>query len=121
MFEFNPQMMDQIGSIQFDQFEKKCLGFLRENFPELEAIKDSPQELESVRGGIQMAGFRGFTEEADIAQYLYLRQLLGEAFDVGSNPISKCLHDYSVAPSQRISHAMDFLTTILDAPSAETR
>jgi hypothetical protein len=118
MFVFNPQMMEQIGSVQFDQFERKCLDFLRDHFPELEVNKGSPQELEAVRSGIQMAGFRGFTEEADIAQYLYLRQLLGSGFDAGSNPVSQCLHDYNIPASERIERAMELIEKVLDTPSA---
>jgi hypothetical protein len=117
MFVFSPQTMDQIGSERFDQFEKKCIDFLRDQFPELMAIEGSLQELEAVRSGIQLAGFRGFSDEVDIAQFLYLRQLLGSGFDASDNPVGKCLNDLSLPASERMDRAMDLLVTILDTPS----
>ena len=106
--------MGQLNQAELDEFEARCQAYLREQFPQISMLSDPAKEVDALRAGIQVAGFRGFTTEVEIVKYLYLRQLLGAGFDASSNSVADILNNLNHEPEARLDLALDFIATGLE-------
>lgn len=107
MLSITGDQIQRLDDASYGRFEQRCVEFLRERFPELDAYASEPDLLASVRAGIASARFRGLQNGDDVVLYLYLRQLLGAGFDTGETPIGAAMNDASLAPSARVARAAE--------------
>jgi len=117
MFTVRQFTMDALERHQLEAFERRCVKFLRDEFPENAAMCGPEEELAAVRAGIQSAFFRDISAERDVVKYLYLRQMLGADFDShpASGGVVAILEDRSRPVGDRLDQLMNLLAERLEA------